>query len=70
MKRFLALSFAAALLTGVNALADNKGDDCPIPDIKIELPKVELPDIGVELPEMPKLPDLPDLPDIPHVPCV
>mgnify|MGYP001619557629 CR=1 FL=1 len=67
MRKILAISFAAALLTGVNALADGHDGDCPIPDIKIELPKIELPDIGVELP---KIPDLPDLPDIPHVPCI
>ncbi len=68
MRKILAISFAAALLTGVNALADQH--ECPIPDTKIELPKVELPDIGIKIPDMPEMPKLPDLPDIPHVPCI
>ena len=65
MKNILAISFAAALLTGVNALADGHQGDCEIPDVKIELPKVEMPDLGLEVPEMPKLPDQPDLPKFP-----
>ncbi|MDZ4662306.1 MAG: hypothetical protein SGJ18_11880 [Pseudomonadota bacterium] len=67
MRKILAISFVAALLTGISAFADSHEGDCPIPDIKIELPDVKLPDIGIELP---KIPDLPDLPDIPHIPCI
>lgn len=64
MSKILAISFSVALLTGVSALAgDHQHDDCGLPEIKVELP-----DIGVELPEMPKLPDAPDLPDFPDHP--
>ncbi len=63
MSKILAISFAAALLTGVSALAGDHQHDCDLPEIKIELP-----DLGIELPEMPKLPDTPDMPDFPKHP--